>query len=176
MGSVEILPNILKNLHQFYTISSKKQNRREHFSTHSVKPVLLWEQNQRQNHRLILIVNLHVKILNRISANRTQPSIKGIPDHYQVGFITDLNGWFNISKLISPVITLCCCLVTKPCLTLCDLMDCSLPGSPVHEIFQARILEQVAISFSRGSSQRAGRASPNSTVFSQYLIAGTQKY
>ena len=36
MVSVEILPNILKNLHQFYTISSKKQNRREHFSTHSV--------------------------------------------------------------------------------------------------------------------------------------------
>ena len=32
-------------------------------------------------------------------------------------------------------------------------MDCSLPGSSVHGIFQARILEWVAISFSRGSSQ-----------------------
>ena len=32
-------------------------------------------------------------------------------------------------------------------------MDCSPPGSPVHEIFQARILEWVAISFARGSSQ-----------------------
>ena len=32
---------------------------------------------------------------------------------------------------------------------LCDPMDCSLPGSTVHEIFQARILEWVAISFSR---------------------------
>ena len=32
-------------------------------------------------------------------------------------------------------------------------MDCSLPGSSVHGILQARILEQVAISFSRGSSQ-----------------------
>ena len=31
-------------------------------------------------------------------------------------------------------------------------MDCSLPGSSVHEIFQARVLEWVAISFSRGSS------------------------
>ena len=38
------------------------------------------------------------------------------------------------------------------CLTLCDPMDCSLPGSSVHTIFQARILEWVAISFSRGSS------------------------
>ena len=35
----------------------------------------------------------------------------------------------------------------------CDPMDCSPPGSSVHEIFQARILEWVAISFSRGSSQ-----------------------
>ena len=36
--------------------------------------------------------------------------------------------------------------------TLCDPMDCSLPVSSVHGIFQTRILERVAISFSRGSS------------------------
>ena len=36
--------------------------------------------------------------------------------------------------------------------TLCDPKDCSLPGSSVHGIFQARVLEWVAISFSRGSS------------------------
>ena len=41
----------------------------------------------------------------------------------------------------------------KVCLTLCNPMDCSLPGSSVHGIFQARILEWVAISSSRGSSQ-----------------------
>ena len=35
----------------------------------------------------------------------------------------------------------------------CDPMDCSLSGSSVHGILQARILEWVAISFSRGSSQ-----------------------
>ena len=34
----------------------------------------------------------------------------------------------------------------------CDSMDCSLPGSSVHGIFQVRILERVAISFSRESS------------------------
>ena len=39
------------------------------------------------------------------------------------------------------------------CLTLCNPMDCSLPGSSVPGIFQARILEWLAISFSRGSSQ-----------------------
>ena len=39
-------------------------------------------------------------------------------------------------------------LVTQWCLTLCDLMDCSPPGSSVHGISQAEILEWVAISFS----------------------------
>ena len=43
-------------------------------------------------------------------------------------------------------------LVTQWCLTLCDPMDYNLPGSSVHGVFQARILEWVAISFSRGSS------------------------
>ena len=38
--------------------------------------------------------------------------------------------------------------VTQSCLTLHDPMDCSLPGSSVHGIFQARVLEWVAISFS----------------------------
>ena len=42
--------------------------------------------------------------------------------------------------------------VTQSCLTLGDPMDCSLPGSSVHGILPARILEWVAISFSRGSS------------------------
>ena len=44
-------------------------------------------------------------------------------------------------------------IVAQSCLTLCDPMDCSLPGSSFHGILQARVLEWVAISFSRGSSQ-----------------------
>ena len=46
-----------------------------------------------------------------------------------------------------------CSLVTQSCLTHCNAMDCSPPGSSVHEISQTRLLEWVAISFSRGSSQ-----------------------
>ena len=42
--------------------------------------------------------------------------------------------------------------VAQLCLTLCDPVDCNLPGSSVHWILQARILEWVAVSFSRGSS------------------------
>ena len=38
------------------------------------------------------------------------------------------------------------------CQTFCDPMACSLPGSSIHRIFQARVLDRVTISFSRGSS------------------------
>ena len=53
--------------------------------------------------------------------------------------------WFTSGQV-------CCCLVTKSRPNLCDAMDCSPPGSSVHGIFQARILEWVATSSSRGSS------------------------
>ena len=48
---------------------------------------------------------------------------------------------------------LCCCVVAQSCPALWDPMDCSPPGSSVHGILQARILEWVVISFPRGSSQ-----------------------
>ena len=44
------------------------------------------------------------------------------------------------------------CMSAQSRLTLCDLMDYSPPGSSVHGIFQARILEWVAIFYSKGSS------------------------
>ena len=50
-----------------------------------------------------------------------------------------------------------CCLGTKSCLTLCYPMDGSPPCSSVHGILWARILEWVAIPFSRGSSQPRDR-------------------
>ena len=43
-------------------------------------------------------------------------------------------------------------LITQVCPTLCGPMDCNLPGSSVHGILQARILEWVAILFSKGTS------------------------
>ena len=42
--------------------------------------------------------------------------------------------------------------VAQSCPTLCDPMDCGLPASSIHGIFQAKVLEWVAISFPRGSS------------------------
>ena len=47
--------------------------------------------------------------------------------------------------------------VAQLCLSLCDPMDCSLSGSSVYGIFQARVLEWGAISFSKGSSRPRNR-------------------
>ena len=52
------------------------------------------------------------------------------------------------------VLNMCVCSVAKLCPTLCDPMDCSLPGSPVHGILQVGILEWVAMPSSRSSRPR----------------------
>jgi len=70
----------------------------------------------------------------------------------------------------------CTCVLAKlfhPCLTLCNLMYCSWPISSVHGIFQARILEWVAISFSRQSSQPRDQthiASLTSPALAEFFI------
>ena len=51
---------------------------------------------------------------------------------------------------------MCVSSVTQSCPTLCDPMNCSPPGPSVHGILQARMLEWVALSSSRGSSQSQG--------------------
>ena len=66
-------------------------------------------------------------------------------------------------------------LVTQLCLTLCDPMDCSLPGSSVHGIFQARILEWIAISFSRGSSQPRDQTQVSHIVGRFFTIWATRE-
>ena len=55
-------------------------------------------------------------------------------------------------------------VVTQECPTLWDPMDCSPPGSLVHWIVQARILEWVAIPFSRGSSRTRDRTQVSHTA------------
>ena len=54
--------------------------------------------------------------------------------------------------MLSAEVVVIHCLVAKSCPTLWDSMDCSLPGSSVHRILQARILDWVFVSFSRRSS------------------------
>ena len=57
----------------------------------------------------------------------------------------DLCHEWNVSLQL-PATILCCCLAAKSYLTLCDPMDCSPPGSSVHGILQARVLEWVFLS------------------------------
>ena len=67
------------------------------------------------------------------------------------------------------------CEVSQSCPTLCDDMDCSLPGSSVHGIFQARILEWVAISFSRGSSPPRDRTWVSHIVGKHFTVWTTRE-
>ena len=55
--------------------------------------------------------------------------------------------------LICVCVCVCACVHVQLCLILCDPVNCSPSGSSVHGIFQARTLEWVAITFSKGSSQ-----------------------
>ena len=60
----------------------------------------------------------------------------------------------QIIFLLWASVSVCVCVwVTHLCPTLCDHIDCSPPGSSAHSILQARVLEWVAIPFSRGSSR-----------------------
>ena len=65
--------------------------------------------------------------------------------------------------------------VAQSCLTLCDPMDCSLPGFPVHGIFQARIPEWVSISFSRRSSRPRDWTQVSCVVGRQFTIWATKE-
>ena len=65
--------------------------------------------------------------------------------------------------------------VTQSCPTLCHPMDCSLPGSSVHGIFQAIVLEWIAISFSRGTSQPRDRTRVSHIVDRHFTVWATRE-
>ena len=59
---------------------------------------------------------------------------------------------------------------SQPCPTLCDPMDCNLPGSSVHGILQAGTLEWVAMPFSRGSPQPRDQTQVSGTASRVFTI------
>ena len=72
----------------------------------------------------------------------------------------DLSGVIEMLYIMIGVVVLSaqvCAKSLQSCLTLCDPMDCSPPGSSVDGILQARILQWVAMPCSRGSSQPKDR-------------------
>ena len=67
-------------------------------------------------------------------------------------YISHMQTLWSVFPLDAKRLGSVCAQSFQSCLILCNPMDCSLPGSSVHGISQARILEWVAISSSRGSS------------------------
>ena len=80
-------------------------------------------------------------------------------------------------RLAEMCVCVCVCVcvqLLQQCPTPCNLMDCSPPGSSVHGILQARILEWVAISFSRGSSQPRDQTQVSCVSYSASIFFTTE--
>ena len=116
-------------------------------------------------------ISLQSKGLSRVFSNTTvlknqffalsfyhSPSLTSIHDHQKNHSFdqTELCWQSNVSAF-QYAISVQFSSFAQSCQTLCDSMDCSIPGSSVHGIFQAIGLEWIAISFSRGSSQPRDR-------------------
>ena len=113
-------------------------------------------------------IQAQVQLLNSTSCPQFWSSLFVIEIHFQVNICTTPSGGQKLNFFIvleqrsgsnqlqtiwlKPQILEKVKVLVSQCPTLCDPMDCIPPGSSVHGISQARILEWVAISFSRGSS------------------------
>ena len=68
-----------------------------------------------------------------VAVNKQNTKSSAVQEHLQVGQQIKV-GWKTFPQS-------CCCFVTRSCPALCDPMDCSLPDSSLHGIFQASILD-----------------------------------
>ena len=111
--------------------------------------------NQLKDHKGKLISMRKKNLCLEASSTRSCPRVSSLPACPTNLRLPSpyLHKWVPIYQIPSILLFMCMCAQShQSCPTLCDPLDCSLPGSSVHGIFQARILEWLAISFSRGSS------------------------
>ena len=115
----------------------------DHPSCHQLQPTSL---GKAQRHLKSLEFNHSLNVNSALSSLYLPPAHRD--DLWTAQIFLDLKSTTRDSR---------CVLVTQSCLTLCDPIACSPPGSFVHGIFTARILAWVAISFSRGYSRPRDR-------------------
>ena len=77
-------------------------------------------------------------------ANRVRPNFQISKIMAAVDFSAHIKGGITVLHICC-----CFCLVAKSCQTLCNCTDCRPPGSSVHGVLWAKLLEWIAISFSR---------------------------
>ena len=110
-------------------------------------------------------VHVSKEQIGKTSDSQNNPKEERSWGHHASWFKTILQSYSNQNSIVLVLktdiqtsgIELKWSKATQSCPTLGDPMDCSLQGSSVHGIFQARVLEWVAISFSRGSSKARDR-------------------
>ena len=108
---------------------------------------------QHRNGRITLCLSLSSSCIPVYSASLPSPLSLSLPLPLPLLLLPlSVSTWILIYSRV-----FLCCSVTQSCLTLCDPVNYSPPGSSVHGISQARILEWVSIPFSRGSSQPRDR-------------------
>ena len=97
-------------------------------------------------------------------------SLETVLDHVKKQSFSDISKLVRKIMLQSILLDPLLVLITQLYLTLCDPIDCSLPGSSAHGISQARILEWVAIPFSRESSQARDKTQVSRIASSFFTI------
>ena len=113
-------------------------------------------------------VFIFFSIIKHFSVNRIKISSQQQWENFQVSFIKYWDIIDSLGKVKWNE-------VSRSCPTLCDTIDCSLPGSSVRGIFQAIVLEWIAISFSRGSSQPRARTRVSLIVDRRFTVWATRE-